>query len=117
MGEYNLEINQGSEWERTLILKDSTGAVINLTGYTAKMQIRALKDKNSQLYDTLSTAVGNLRIVITALEGKLVLKIPSTVSDNYTFIKGYYDLEIVTSTGLVTRILEGNVSINKNVTK
>lgn len=115
MGEYNIEIKQGSEWERTLILKDSVGDVINLTNYTARMQIRALKDKDSILYDTLTTT--NLRIVITALEGKIVLKIPSTVSDTYKFIKGYYDLEIISSTSLVTRILEGSVSINKNVTK
>lgn len=106
-------IKQGSEWAVELVLKDDTGTVINLTSYTAKMQIRKEKSKTSQLYDDLTSE--NTRIVITPLEGKLLLKIPSTVSDDYRFTRAFYDVEIVTG-ALVTRVLEGEIEINKNVT-
>ena len=113
MTDTNFTIKQGSEWSRTIILKDDSGTVINLSGYTAKMQIRKEKDKTSQLYDELSTT--NSRITITAVEGKLVLSIASSVSDKYRFTKAYYDLEIIQGSS-ITRILQGNIIINKNVT-
>jgi hypothetical protein len=114
MTDTNFEIKQGSEWSRTIILKDDTETVINLTGYTAKMQIRKFKSTTSLLYDDLTSSNG--RITITPLAGQLVLNIPSNVSDLYRFTSAYYDLEIVDASSLVTRILEGKITINKNVT-
>jgi len=114
MTDTNFEVKQGADWNGKVILKDDNGTVINLTGYTAKMQLRLYKDKKSNLFDTLST--DNSRITITPTAGQLDFKIPSSVSDNYTFDKAYYDLEITDSTGIITRVLEGIITINKNVT-
>ena len=39
-GIYNATIDQGATWSVTVTYTDSTGAPINLTGYTAAMQVR-----------------------------------------------------------------------------
>jgi hypothetical protein len=114
MNEYNFTVYQGSEFSRTLILKEDDGSIINLTDYDCQMQIRKYKDKTSELYDTLS--VENERIKITPSEGKIVFKIPSSISDNYTWVKGYYDLEIINSNNNIYRKLQGIITIDKNVT-
>ena len=38
--QYSFVIDQGANWNLNLTYKDSTGAAINLTGYTAAMQFR-----------------------------------------------------------------------------
>jgi hypothetical protein len=113
--ETDFTIKQGSDWSRTLILKDDTGTVINLTGYEAKMEIRKEKSKTSLLYDGLYSTGASPRIVITPLEGKLVFTVPSTVSDYYRFTTGYYDFEIYIGS-VVNRILQGTITIDRNVT-
>ena len=39
-GIYNATIDQGATWSVTVTYTDSNGAPINLTGYTAAMQVR-----------------------------------------------------------------------------
>jgi hypothetical protein len=37
-GKYNISIEQGVSWSKVLTLKNGAGTVINLTGYSARMQ-------------------------------------------------------------------------------
>jgi len=113
---YDIEIKQGSYWSISVILKNDDETIIDLTGYSAKMQIRKDQSTNSKLYDTLSTEAGNEKIVITGSEGKLALTITDTESSAYVFSSGYYDLEITDLSAHITRILQGVFSVNKNVT-
>lgn len=106
-------IKQGTDWCRSLIIKTNDEHPVNLTGYTAKMQIRKTKDKNSVLFDELT--IENDRIIIFPLDGKITFKIPSGISDNYNFINAYYDLEIYIN-DFVGRVLQGKILIDKNVT-
>jgi hypothetical protein len=41
-GIYNFTLDQGSTWTLQIVYKDSNGAPINLTGYTAEMQVLIL---------------------------------------------------------------------------
>lgn len=65
-----LKIVRGANFQKTYYWKDSAGASINLTGYTAKMQIRKDLQADDSLID-LTTA--NSRIVLTAVTGKIDL--------------------------------------------
>lgn len=114
-GFYDWTFEQGSTVTLTLIYKDSEGVVVNLTGYTARLQIRPFKRSDVLL---LEATIANGRLVITPAEGKIVVTCPplvSTALGNYP--SAVYDLEIESSAGVVTRLLEGNVIHSQEVTR
>lgn len=112
-GLYNFTIDQGSNWNLNVIYKDENGAVINLTGYTAAMQLR--QNYNSDAADlTLTTSNGG--IVITGAQGKLVLAATAAQTGALESGNYVYDLEI-TSGGVVTRILQGQITVAGEVTR
>lgn len=112
-GIYNFTIDQGSNWNLNVIYKDANGAPINLTGYTAAMQLR--ENYNSDVAElTLSTSNGG--ITITGNLGKLALT--ATASQTAALSSGFYvyDLEI-SSGGVVTRIIQGQITVAGEVTR
>lgn len=112
-GIYNFKMDQGSNWDLNVVYEDANGNPINLTGYTAAMQLR--QNYNSETADlTLTSSNGG--ITITPLLGKLVLH--ATAIQTGLLSEGYYvyDLEIA-SGGVVTRIIQGQVTVNGEVTR
>lgn len=112
----NLKINQGATFRHTLTIKDANGVVIDLTDYTARMQIR---DKVGGTV-LLELTTENDRIVITPVEGKIELVITAADTEAITWISGVYDFELVNMIGLVeevNRLFEGRVSVSREVTK
>lgn len=112
-GIYNFTMDQGSDWDLNVVYQDSSGNPINITGYTAAMQLR--QNYNSETADlTLSTSNGG--IVITGALGKLVLH--ATAVQTGLLEAGFYvyDLEI-TSGGVVTRIIQGQITVAGEVTR
>lgn len=112
-GLYNFTIDQGANWNLNVIYKDSAGAVINLTGYTAAMQLR--QNYNSDTAElTLDTSNGG--IIITGAQGKLFIS--ATAAQTGALDAGFYvyDLEI-SSGGVVTRIIQGQVTVAGEVTR
>jgi hypothetical protein len=112
-GIYNFTMDQGSNWNLNVIYKDSNGNPINLTGYTAAMQLR--QNYNSDAAElTLNTSNGG--ITITGAQGKLFLS--ATAAQTGALDAGFYvyDLEI-TSGGVVTRIIQGQVTVAGEVTR
>lgn len=114
-GKYNIALDQGSTLNLQLIYKDSNSQIIDLTGYSAKMQIKSdYADNIPTTYLTLSSSLGS-GLTITPVSGTIDVLIPADSSSLMTFDTAYYDLEI-TSGSTVTRILQGTVKINKQVT-
>jgi hypothetical protein len=113
----DLTIYKGATFTKSIQWKTGTPAnPVNLTGCTARMQIRKSVNDTSIL-DTLTTENGKI-VFEDAGNGKLKIEIPASVSTAYTFNSGVYDLEIVfPSTGRVVRLIEGCVSANPEVTR
>ena len=113
---YDITIEQGSKFESTIIYKDSNGNIVDLTGYTAEMQIRETVASATTLI-TLSTSNG--RITITGASGQIDLSINATDTDDLDFERGVYDLEITPASGAdnTIRILQGKVALSKEVTR
>ena len=112
-GVYNFTVEQGATWSRDLTIKNPDNTVMNLTGYSARMQVRKDVDASSPLVE-LSTTNG--QIVITPLLGKLTLSLSATQTASLSK-GGVYDLEIVSGGGEVTRVIEGQFILKKNVTR
>lgn len=108
-GTYNFTIEQGADFTRTFTWKDSAGALINLTGYTARMKIKT----GATTIVSLTEVSG---ITLGGAAGTIVVAINAAATAAYTFSKAVYDLELVSGGGVVTRLLEGKVLLSREVT-
>jgi hypothetical protein len=125
-GRYSFTIEQGSTLNFELQYKNATGSAINLSGYSGKMQIKSnYADNSPTIYLTLSSSLqadgtglnfsGSNGSTPTA-SGSIGVFISAATSSLLTFDTALYDLEIA-SGSIVTRILEGQVKLSKEVTR
>jgi hypothetical protein len=121
-GTLPLHIEQGASFERTFTITDD-GVALDLTGYTAKFQIRTAPDADGALVSVPSGDPG-LSMVITPLAGQILVSISDAVTQEFAVgsptrlgpqALGVWSLEITSSTGFVTRLLEGAVTISTRV--
>lgn len=108
-GIYNFTLNQGATFSRQMTVKENNSP-LNLTGHTAAMQLRST-------YDSSTVALSMTAAVINATEG--ILSISATATATAALEEGIYvyDLEITTSAGVVTRLLQGQVTVSPEVTR
>lgn len=87
---------------------------VDLTSYTARMQIRATKSAATFLLE-LTTANG--RIALDNTLKTITLTVSATDTAAITWTSGVYDLELVSPGGVVTRLVEGAVTVSEEATK
>ena len=114
-GTLNLIIEQGSTFSKVLTYKDSSGTVIDLSGYSARMQARVNVGDTYTLFSLTSASGGGL--TISGVDGKITITITSTATATYKFDTAVYDLEIDDGSGVVTRLIEGKITLSKEVTR
>jgi len=113
-------IKQGADRVISMIVKEDDDSPINISNYYARMQVRSNFDSNTVL-DELT--IDNDRITITeyVVDAQTFYKIslifPNAVTSKYKFRNAFYDLEIVSSGGLVTRLLQGVFEVSPEVTR
>jgi len=112
---YNFQIFQGEDLTFTTVYKDSAGDVIDLTGYTARMQARPTYEDVTD--PAILDLVSPTNIVITPAEGKLAFTITNAQSSAMPPAEYVYDAELVDGTGVVKKILFGKLTILPEVTK
>ena len=111
-GIYNFTIDQGAQYTTQIIWADSSGNPIDLTGYTAKMQLR-LKYGAPTAALTLTTGGGG--IVIDGPTG--TINITATDEQTLTLEPTFYvyDLDLI-SGGVITRLIQGQITARPEVT-
>jgi hypothetical protein len=122
-GKYSFTVEQGSTFERQLTYQDSNGVPIDLTSYSARMQIRP-SPGSATLYLTLSSSLrpdgtglnmNGLTGMNPTTSGTIGIVISAATSSLLTFDEAAYDLEIY-SASYASRIIEGRVKLSKEVT-
>lgn len=86
---------------------------VDLTGYTARMQIR-LKVDDTEIIHELTTENGG--ITINTSTYTLTLTIPAATTTLFTFTTAVYSLELV-SGSVVTPFVNGTITMYKEVTR
>ena len=129
-GKYDFTIEQGATVDFAVQYKDSGSNPIDLSGYQARMQLRPTLG-SSTIYITLSSSLGpcgtGLKLSGSGghsastppSSGSIGVFISAMSSSQLTFTSALYDLEIASGSGncaVVTRLLEGVVTLSKNVT-
>ncbi|GGX11080.1 hypothetical protein GCM10007242_16400 [Pigmentiphaga litoralis] len=113
MEERLLRIQQGDTWALEILLQDEQDQPVDLTGATAKMQLRPFPS-SAVLVAELSTE--NERIKIEQA-GKIILSLSAEVTAALPVRSGVYDLEVKLSTGVVTKIIGGSYQVLAEVTR
>ena len=113
----NLDIEQGSAYERTFVYLDSAGNPVDLSNYCVLLQWRT----NNNISYTFSNRYDGEDYSFKAnSNGTIILLIPSKTTNTYLFDGAVYDLDIqepneqYPGSGLKTyRLCTGNVTILK----
>ncbi len=86
---WKIVIEQGATWRRVLTLSDADGP-IDLTGYSARLQIRESVESPTPLYALTSDPGGG--ITLGPGTGQMTLKVAAAVSAAWSWRHGLYNL-------------------------
>lgn len=124
-GNYNMTCQQGSTFTRTIeieqpdLIADPTGNTFvpyDLSGYTARMQVRRTIDSANFLLELTSQNGG---LTINPAEGdsnKIFLYASASVTASVSN-SGVYDIEIIGPDNSVSRVLQGVFNLSPEVTR
>ena len=103
----DLNVDQGATFYYRVNLFNTGGEAFNLTGYTGNAQLRASYTSNTKVDMTVS---------VTGSSGLVELTMNAATTATLTKNRYLYDVEL-NNNGIVTRILEGTVTVSPNVTR
>ena len=86
----------------------------DINGFTARMQIRE-KWHSTNFIHELTTENGG--ILLTVEDASIEITITPVNTEAFTFNKAVYDIEMISPGGDITRIIEGTITLSKEVTK
>ncbi len=103
-----LQVEQYATFSTTINVEDSTGAALNLYGYSANSSIRR------SFYSTNAT---NFLATVTGIaNGEITISMTAANTANLTPGRSLYDLVITSPAGVKTRVVEGIVNILPGIT-
>jgi hypothetical protein len=112
-GKYKIVVEQGATFHMdfTIYVDDTT--VWNLTGYSARMQVRA----SVESVDVILSATNSNYITLGGTAGTVDLDLPASVTEDLPAGRFVYDFELVSAGGEVWRVLEGSFVVDPEVTR
>jgi hypothetical protein len=120
MDTINLTMRQGDTYQHEFHWVDSLGVAIDLTGWTARMQIRKSAGSSAEpLLDLDSEDLTDIYLTLAYATGVVTLEIPAAVTAALKVTdSAAYDIEIEeTATEYVETIAEGTVIVQREVTR
>jgi hypothetical protein len=102
-------IEQGATFNTTINVEDTAGAAINLFGYTANSMMR------KSYYSSSATTITST--VTGTANGEVTLTVSATNTAALTPGRYVYDVIITSPTSVVTRVVEGIVTVLPSVTR
>ena len=123
-GVYNMTIEQGSTFTRLIsveqpdLVADPNGGIFVpylLVAYTARMQIRRTVESTTAML-SLTTENGGIDINPGTPENEILLSITAANTATLTS-DGVYDLEIISNSGTISKVVRGSVTVIPEVTR
>lgn len=109
-----LTIKQGATWE-TQLEWEIDGDLVNLTGYSAKMQLR--RDYESAMPTIELTSGEGGAITLGGSLGTISIRLTATQTSNIPAGKYVFDLELTLLNGNTERLIEGTITVTREVTR
>lgn len=113
---YNTVIDQGADWFLNVTWEDVAGEPIDITGYTAALQLRT-----SPLARTvaLNLTTENDGLAITGASGLVSIHATNEQTAALTPQRYTYDLELYSPAEptVITRLIQGTIEVSANTTR
>jgi len=110
----NWEVDQNTTFTFTVEYKDNSGSPIDITGCTAKMQVRDTKGGSKLAFTLTSPSTGG--ITVDGPNGKLIVKITPTQTNKLFYPKSSYDIMLTDTNLNKIKLLEGFMTLSRSVT-
>lgn len=104
----NIVIDQGADFERSFDVIDDNDQIVDLTDYTGVAEMR----KHFSSSNGFSFAVD-----ITAGTGEVTLTMNAVTTNSISSGRYMYDCELTDGDGIVSRLVEGIVTVTPRVRK
>ena len=105
-----LELDQGSDFNYDLDLSDDDGVAINVTNFTFTSSIR------KSYYST--NPVANLSVtILNAANGNVIFTLNAATTANIKAGRYLFDVKQLDNVNTTTRLIEGIITVNPQVTK
>ena len=115
--QFDIVIEENAKYERVIEWQHSDGQPVDLTNYTALMQIRP-DAASPTVRCELSTENGRIFLNWEGVPGKIRLFIPTSATSTFnTWTDGSYDLFVFDATGEGSKLLKGRVKIEVAVSR
>lgn len=114
-GIHNITVEQGATFRLHIQWLGSDSTPVDLTGYSARMQIRPFAEAD-EVYLSLDSDSSNGGITFES-DAQIIVEIDAAETATLNEYFGAYDLELESSTGVVYRLLQGSVAISPEVTR
>jgi Na+/serine symporter len=111
-GLVNFVCPQGSTFRRTLTYTLDE-IPVNLTGYSSRLQVREAYYST----DPIVSLVSGSGITIGGSAGTIDILISSAITSEFPTGTHVYDLEIISPSNIVDRLIEGTFSVTPEVTR
>jgi len=111
-GRHDIYIDQGTDYEQAFEYQID-GVTVNLTGYSAAMQVRAAVTSASPV---LTFGVGT-GLTMGGVAGTVTLAVTDAQTTAIPAGAYVYDLELTAANGTITRMMQGAFYIDGEVTR
>lgn len=111
-GQKNWEVDINTTYSFSVVYKDPNGNPIDITGSTAKMQVR--NAQGDKLAFTLTSPSGG--ITIDGPNGLITVKMTPTQTSKLFYPKSVYDLMLTDSQANKTKLVGGYLTASRSVT-
>jgi hypothetical protein len=105
----NLYVDQGSTYSNIITVTASNGQALDLSGYSVASQMR--KSYQSSTYHSFTATVYD------AANGKIRLQLTDEQSGAIPAGRWLYDVEIESTSGARTRVVQGIVTVQPQITR
>ena len=105
----NLYVDAGATYSNIITVTASNGQALDLTNYTVASQMRK-SYQSSTAYDFTAS-------IYDAVNGKIRLQLTDSDSADIPAGRWLYDVEITSAGGTKTRVVEGIVTVNPQITQ
>ena len=107
----NIYIDAGADYTTTVTVSDSSGAALDLTGYTAAAQIRKTYESSA------ATVAFTVAFVSPRTTGQIEISLTGAQTGAIDSGRYVYDVLITSGASAKTRVVEGIATINPRVTQ
>lgn len=110
---YNTTIDQGANWYFQVTYKNTAGAPIDLTGYSAALELGTSYNMTTPTLAISTTTTG--MTIPTPANGTIIVNVPAATTaalatDNYVYV-----MTLTAPSGFITRLLQGTVIVEPEV--